>query len=224
VPLQLKTNANSLVVPPGPPTGTNSAAGAPPEIRDIRDPLQLGPNLTWLWATLAVLALAAIAWWWLTRKKTPPINPALLIPPHRKAKERLRGAEELLSDPYAFCSLVSDVIRVYLEERFNLHAPDRTTEEFLAELREGAQLNQEHKALLENFLTKCDLVKFARDEPTEPELRGLLDAALRLIDETREIVGIDSSLSSGRGSEGERPAPAPSSKASPPPLPKELAK
>jgi hypothetical protein len=222
--LQLKTNANSLVVPTGPAGRTNSAAGVPPEIRDIRDPLQFGPDLTWLWVALTVLALAALSWWWLTRKKPAPVNPALLIPPHRKAKERLRSAEELLSDPYAFCSLVSDVIRVYLEERFNLHAPDRTTEEFLAELRQGTQLNQEHKALLENFLTKCDLVKFARDEPTEPELRGLLDAALRLIDETREIVGIDSSLSSGRGIEDEGPkAPPPLSK-SPPPLPKEVAK
>jgi hypothetical protein len=116
------------------------------------------------------------------------IDPALLIPPHRRAKERLRGATELLSDPYAFCSLVSDVTRVYLEERFNLHAPDRTTEEFLDELRNSSRLNDEHKALFENFLMKCDLVKFAREEPTEPELRGLLDAALRLIDETREVV------------------------------------
>ena len=110
------------------------------------------------------------------------------------------------------------MIRVYLEERFNLHAPDRTTEEFLGELREGAQLNQEHKALLENFLTKCDLVKFARDEPTEPELRGLLDAALRLIDETREIVGIPDATNSN---ESLNPPPLPKS---PPPLPKEVAK
>ena len=83
--------------------------------------------------------------------------------------------------------MVSDVIRVYLEERFNLHAPDRTTEEFLEELRQSSRLNEEHKALLENFLIKCDLVKFARQEPTEPELRDLLDSALRLIDETREV-------------------------------------
>lgn len=187
--LQLKTNSSALVVP-AKPAGTNGLA--PQDIHDIRDPLPLGPNFFWLWVALAILSLAALAWWWLARKKTSVAPPALLIPPHRKAKERLRGATELLSDPYAFCSLVSDVIRVYLEERFNLHAPDRTTEEFLGELREGAQLNEEHKALLENFLTKCDLVKFAREEPTEPELRGLLDAALRLIDETREIAGIAS--------------------------------
>ena len=179
--LQLRTNNSALVLPAG---GTNSAEAQ--DIRDIRDPIPLGPNLLWLWITLGILALAALAWWRSKRPKPPPINLALLIPPHRRAKERLRGATELISDPYAFCSLVSDVIRLYLEERFNLHAPDRTTEEFLAELREGSQLKEDHKALLENFLTKCDLVKFARIEPSEPELRDLLDAATRLIDETYE--------------------------------------
>jgi hypothetical protein len=210
VPLQLKTNSSALIVPaqPGPTNGATVQ-----DIRDIREALPVGPSLMWLWAALAVLALAALAWWWTTRKKAPTVNPALLIPPHRRAKERLRGAEELLSDPYAFCSLVSDVTRVYLEERFNLRAPDRTTEEFLAELREGSQLKEEHKALLENFLTKCDLVKFARDEPTEPELRGLLDAALRLIDETREVAQIAPAA----------PEPTAGPAKMPPPLPKEMA-
>ena len=182
--MALKTNSNALVLP-AKPSNTNSAVAQ--DIRPIRDPLPLGPDLTWLWITLALAATAAVIWWWLTRKKPETIDPALLIPAHRRAKERLRGANELFSDPYAFCSLVSDVTRVYLEERFNLHAPDRTTEEFLDELRNSSRLNEEHKALLENFLTKCDLAKFAREEPTEPELHGLLDAALRLIDETREV-------------------------------------
>lgn len=184
MPLQTKTNSSALVVP-AKPAGTNSAGV--PDIRDIRDPVPLGPDLRWVWVALGVAAVVALVWWWLKRrKKAPMVDPALLIPPHRRAKERLRGATELLSDPYAFCSLVSDVTRVYLEERFNLHAPDRTTEEFLDELRNSSRLNAEHKGLLENFLTKCDLVKFAREEPTEPELRGLLESAVRLIDETRE--------------------------------------
>jgi hypothetical protein len=187
VPLQLKTNSSALIVPPK-TAGTNAAAAQ--DIHDIRDPVPLGPDLTLLWVLLGVAAVAGLIWWWLKRKKPERIDPALLIPPHRRAKERLRAATELLSDPYAFCSLVSDVIRVYLEERFNLHAPDRTTEEFLEELRAGSQLNEDQKGLLENFLTKCDLVKFARVEPSEPELRDLLEAALRLIDETYETAAV----------------------------------
>jgi hypothetical protein len=68
-----------------------------------------------------------------------------------------------------------------------LHAPDRTTDEFLSELRDRSPLKEDHKILLEEFLTRCDLVKFARHEPTEPELRALLDLALRLIEETQEV-------------------------------------
>src|ERR1044072_9466133 len=103
--LKLNTNSSALVLPAG---GTNAAAAQ--DIRDIRDPLPLGPNLLWVWITLAFAVLAALACWQSKRRKTPAVTPALLIPPHRRAKERLRAAHDLISDPYAFCSLVSDVI------------------------------------------------------------------------------------------------------------------
>lgn len=89
-----------------------------------------------------------------------------------------------MSDPYRFCSLVSDVLRGYVEDRFELRAPERTTEEFMEELRSSMKLHAAHKSLLEDFLSRCDLVKFARFEPTISELQALLDSALRFIDET----------------------------------------
>jgi hypothetical protein len=188
----VKTNSSAIRIPMPPGMSNASAASAAPavggeDIHDIKQPLPLGGGLWWVWALVAAVVIAALAIWLKKRKKVAALPPALYIPPHRRAKERLRGASELISDPYRFCSLVSDVTRDYLEERFNLHAPDRTTDEFLAELRESSVLKEEHKALLEDFLTRCDLVKFARHEPTEPELRALLDAALRLIDETQEV-------------------------------------
>jgi hypothetical protein len=133
--------------------------------------------------------IAVLAWylWKRFRVRKVATKVAIVIPPHRKAKDRLRNANELLSDPYAFCSLVSNVVRSYIEERFDLHAPDRTTEEFLEELRRTTVLHVDHKRLLEEFLTRCDLVKFARHEPTHPELQALLDAALRFIDETTVV-------------------------------------
>ena len=181
------TNNNARVLTPPMPGATNTSAESL-QLRDIKDPVPISSFWWWVgfWTILA--AVAALAYFLARRrKKVPAIDPQLLIPPHRRAKERLRGAEELISDPYRFCSLVSDVTRIYLEERFNLHAPDRTTDEFLAELRDRSTLKEDHKLLLEDFLTCCDLVKFARHEPTEPELRGLFDAALRLIDETQEV-------------------------------------
>jgi hypothetical protein len=45
-------------------------------------------------------------------------------------------------------------------------------------------LTLDQKQSLENFLASCDMIKFAKYEPTEMELRGLYDSALRLVNET----------------------------------------
>jgi len=189
------TNPHALIVPAPAPAATGAAsntvaATATAPLREIKDPVPIANPWFWVWVVAFALLVAAFVYWFTHRKKAPRIDPALLIPPHRRAKERLRAATELLSDPYAFCSLVSDVTRVYLEERFNVRAPERTTEEFLEEQRNSPLLSASQKALLGDFLTQCDLVKFARHEPTEPELRALLDAALRLIEETQEVAPI----------------------------------
>ena len=51
-------------------------------------------------------------------------------------------------------------------------------------MQSAAYLTEKHKALLSDFLARCDLVKFARYQPGEPELHDLFDAAMRLVDET----------------------------------------
>jgi hypothetical protein len=79
---------------------------------------------------------------------------------------------------------VSDTIRTYLEERFNFRAPDRTTEEFLHELKSTNLLLPDQKESLGEFLNVCDMVKFARYEPGQKELQALHESASRLIDET----------------------------------------
>ena len=96
----------------------------------------------------------------------------------------LEHALSLISEPKPFSIAVSGAIRVYLEERFQFHAPDRTTEEFLYELQESNLLTPEQKQSLADFLESCDLIKFAKYEPTETELRALHASALRLVNET----------------------------------------
>jgi hypothetical protein len=131
--------------------------------------------------------VAALVWWlWRRRNRQEGAAPAVVVvPPHEKARAKLLEALSLLKQPRPFCILVSDTIRVYLEERFNLRAPERTTEEFLEELQHSALLSYEQKRTLGEFLMGCDLVKFARYEPGEPELQGIYESALRLVEETQ---------------------------------------
>lgn len=165
---------------------TNTVAEAADELRDIKPPVDIPTFWFWVMVAAAVLVLAALAWavWfvWKNRTRTPPVVPVL--PPHERARQKLQAALDLIDQPKPFCVLVSDAVRLYLEERFGLRAPERTTDEFLVELGASDLLTSAQKDSLQQFLSACDLVKFARYEPGPPELQELYRSALRLVEET----------------------------------------
>jgi hypothetical protein len=156
------------------------------DIRDIKPPVEIPSGWEWLWWGLGVLALAMIAFvlWrgWQKRRTQIPVVPP--IPAHIRAKQKLQEALALIAQPKPFCIAVSDTARYYLEESFEFRAPERTTEEFLHELQRTDLLTRDQKDSLGDFLQCCDLVKFAKYEPGEPELRDLHGSALRLVEET----------------------------------------
>ncbi len=178
------TTNSALIVPAQSPAATNAA---PTAFRDAIKPLIAIPNF-WLWFfwIAGILALAVAGWllWRYWRKKAATIRMPPPVPPHVRARRMLEQALSLISEPKPFSIAVSGAIRVYLEERFQFHAPDQTTEEFLYELQESDLLTPEQKQSLAEFLASCDLIKFAKYEPTETELRALHASALRLVNET----------------------------------------
>jgi hypothetical protein len=146
-----------------------AAASGTNDIHGIKPPVAIPLSLFWVLVIIAVAILVAAAItvliWWLLRKKAEPPPPLPSIPPHERARQ-------------------SDTVRLYLEERFKFHAPDRTTEEFLYELQATNLLLPEQKQSLGEFLSVCDMVKFAKYEPGPPELQALHGSAVRLVDET----------------------------------------
>jgi hypothetical protein len=178
-------NTNSaLIVPPQQAAPPNAAA---PVFHEAIKPLINIPNIVlWILSILAIVLLGIVAWllWRHWRKRQAIIKMPPPVPPHIHARRMLEHALSLISEPKPFSTAVSGAIRIYLEQRFNFHAPDRTTEEFLYELQGTDLLTTEQKHSLGEFLANCDLIKFAKYEPTEMELRGLHAAALRLVNET----------------------------------------
>lgn len=155
------------------------------DIRALKS-LAPAPPLAWYWWVVIVVAVAVLAGllaWYLKRSR-PPAPPPPPVRAHIRARQRLQTALAALSDPREFCIRVSDALRWYLEEQLTLRAPERTTEEFLGELQISPRLTAAQKAALTMFLESCDLVKFARHEPTEADLLNLHGAALNLVDET----------------------------------------
>jgi hypothetical protein len=80
---------------------------------------------------------------------------------------------------------VTLILRRYVERRFGLRAPERTTEEFLGELRETSVLDDGLKKLLRAFLQHADLVKFAQLRPLGDEIEGTLSSCRDFILATR---------------------------------------
>lgn len=167
-------------------TNLTTAAEKATDIRDIRPPIPIPNYWVWLWlgVGLIVVAVAAFLLWRALRARRAVINTPPPIPPHVLARRALESALQWIDQPKPFVIAVSDALRTYLEQAFQLRAPERTTEEFLRELPDSAMLSTAQKDALSEFMTQCDLVKFARYEPREAELRDLHAAALELVAQT----------------------------------------
>ena len=147
------------------------------------------------WGFLALLAASLIAgifligWFYRRSRRPPPLPISIPVPPHVRALrelQRLRSAARSSeAEVDAFYVATSDVLRRYLEERFGLHAPERTTEEFLLEVEHAKTLSNTQWRELRSFLDKCDLVKFAALRPDEAVHQATLDAAERFVEDSR---------------------------------------
>ena len=162
------------------------------DIRDVKPPVDL-PDLWWLLVCLLVLgAVAAGIYLFLRYKKLPraPLKPQVPpLPSWEKAYQQLEALrrENLLDKGLFkdFFTRVADIARHYMEDRFNIHAPHMTTEEFLYYLGISGHLNETQKIALKEFLNSCDMVKFAKYAPTIKEAWTNFDLAKRLVDDTR---------------------------------------
>ena len=149
------------------------------------------PITWWPWAAGAA-ALGACLWLLARRRRgradvTVPV--AVDLPAHVRALRELRrwraASRATPAEVEAFYVGVSQVLRVYLEERFGLRAPERTTEEFLRDLERGDGLARRHRAELERFLSQCDMVKFARLLPAGDEHERTFALAEGFVESTR---------------------------------------
>lgn len=168
------------------------------EIKDIKGPFSM-PENTGLQILLVVTLLflivlgAAGFFYWKKHAGRKEPDPVLLRPEEIALQELDRLLlENLLSrgEIKLFHLRISDILRRYIENRFGIRAPERTTEEFLTELSRAKSQDKSllgrHKSLLADFLTQSDLVKFAKHEPTIAESEKTVQICRKFIEETKE--------------------------------------
>ena len=152
------------------------------DFHEIAPPVDYSLIPTWAVFVATFFALAIIGLIvWLIRRSRPQ------VPPAKSARERAlealeRIADEIeISNPYEFSIRVSDILRRYVTEQYNLPVTRQTSVEFLEALTKTSPFSEDEKLLLEDFLSRCDLIKFARYEATTADSRLLLDEALRFV-------------------------------------------
>jgi hypothetical protein len=153
------------------------------EFHDIAPPVDYSLLPPWVIYAGAVLALALcglIGWWLWRRSQRPKPQPS---PRERTLDElsRIRSELETLA-PYQFSIRVSDILRRYVTDQYQLPVTRQTSVEFLAALTKASPFSEDEKSLLEDFLNRCDLIKFARYDATTEDSRLLLEEATRFVE------------------------------------------
>jgi hypothetical protein len=155
-----------------------------PDIHDIRAPYLIPPD----WRLPALIAVAtvlvlALCWWAWRRSRARRPQPTLL----QLTLQKLEATRALMEagDARAFSAAVSDVVRAYIEVRFEVRATQRTTAEFLGDclVQVGSAL-QAHEQALGEFLKFCDLAKFARWPLDGQQMQGMLASARHFVETT----------------------------------------
>ena len=174
------------------------------QLRPPKPPVPYDPGKLRLWACglLAGALLLFLAAKRVFRRKRIAVDPESLKPPHERAVLEIGRLKEkgFLEDRNAkeFYSELSNILRRYLERRFQIEALESTTQELAAVL--GAKgFERSLVDRIKEVLQDADLVKFAKHEPP----RSLADQSERAV---LEIV--------------ERTKPDPSSRATPSEAPK----
>jgi hypothetical protein len=162
-------------------------------LKDIAPPIDLpsGGFPAWVWVTVGSLGSLGVGlgvwWYWRWRRAAASAAPR---PAHVLALAALQQLqrEDLIArqDIETFYVRLSGILRQYVERRFGLHASEQTTEEFLEALLSRGGLLATHRFLLQTFLEHCDLVKFARHQPTPDVIHGALTSVTRFIEQTAD--------------------------------------
>jgi hypothetical protein len=152
------------------------------DIHEIAPPVDyslIPPWVIYAGIVLGFLLIGLIGWWIRKRSLRPKAGPS----PRDRALQNLGriGREMESLTPYQFSIRVSDILRTYVTEQYALPVTRQTSVEFLATIAKASPFSEDEKSLLEDFLNRCDLIKFARYDATIEDSRLLLEEATRFV-------------------------------------------
>ena len=163
------------------------------EIKDVKSPITIPYNWMWLllWVAIAVFLIVAGYFSYKKYKQKKSEQPIekkiIIIPPHVKALAALEKLdnEQLWQKGFIkdYHSRITEIIRNYFEERFDLPAMELTTTETIHHLK-SIKEKENILDITYDFLSNADLVKFAKFQPLEQVNEEMMKQAKEIIHST----------------------------------------
>lgn len=157
-------------------------------------PVTLKEVTPWILGVILLAGIIFFIFYYISRRKrnlpvfalpVRPKDPAHVVA--LRQLDRIRDEKIWQKDKIKeYYSQVTDVIRIYMEERFQIPAMEYTTEETLAAVAsQPGQISEKSRANLSQILPLADLVKFARYHPLPDDHSLTLVNAYFFVNDTR---------------------------------------
>lgn len=165
------------------------------DIRPMRGPKDFESTIPiWMIAAAVAIVVGLITFWYLYRRASKPLDlgkePVDDRLPWEIALEELnalKSSDLVAKGEYKLYYLrLSEIFRRYLERRYGIAALERTTDEIIAEFQ-GLALDKDEETIIRKFLEECDLVKFAKYDPTPEDINRHFDVARDFVMQTRSL-------------------------------------
>ena len=168
------------------------------DLKDVEDPEFIFMDyIWWFLLPIIILALLAASWfgwkYWQKHKKDAPVvvPKEKPIPAHVQAMQALDdlAAKKLWQSGQdkLFHTELTDILRLYIERRFEVSALERTTDEIIDDLYELAESQKASLNNLSQILRLADLVKFAKYKPLPDENQLSFMNSRMFVEQTKKL-------------------------------------
>ncbi len=165
-----------------------------PIIGPLKIPISFREMLPWILAALVVvLLIIGGIWYYNKRRKSEPVfrlKPKVVLLPHELA---LRELEKLrvkklwqAGKVKEYHSELTEIIRKYIEDRFQVPALEQTSAEILESLHNNSGCPPASLDKLVSFLVLADMVKFAKAQPLPLENEKSLNDGIEFVHDTTQ--------------------------------------
>lgn len=175
-------------------------------IYDIKEPLAVSYSfMDWLrdnwklvlFSALGILLIILLIWYFIRKRKNRPAKvepPKPVIPLHTIALDKLNAlrSQKLWEQGQVktYHSELTDIIREYLEKRYEINALEQTSEEIFSGLKH-LDITEQNMNKLRQMLLLADLVKFAKASPLNSDNEQSMDNAISFVTNTKLVPSAD---------------------------------